>query len=79
VKSVEALVADILRREGGFTDNPADRGGPTNFGITHKTLARYKGRPVTKAEVKAMPMDLAVEIYLRNYYNGPPDPAVRVR
>ena len=30
---VEILVDAVIDREGGFVDNPADKGGPTCFGI----------------------------------------------
>ncbi len=32
----------VLRQEGGYADHPADPGGATNFGITRKTLARWR-------------------------------------
>jgi lysozyme family protein len=70
-KDVDTMIHDILRREGGFVDHPADRGGPTNFGITHKTLARYLGRDVSREDVRDLSRDLAVEIYRRAYYLEP--------
>lgn len=70
-QSVESMISDIIRREGGFVDHPADRGGPTNYGVTHKTLARYLGREVTRDDVRHMSRELAVEIYRRAYYLEP--------
>ncbi len=70
-KSIEAMIDDVIRREGGFTDHPADRGGPTNFGITQKTLARYLGRKVTRDDVRHLSRALAAEIYRRRYYLEP--------
>ncbi len=70
-KSVEAMIDDIIRREGGFVDHPADRGGPTNFGITQKTLSRYLGRKVTRDDVRRLSRELAAEIYRRAYYLEP--------
>jgi len=32
--SVEGVLNDVLRREGGFVDDPADPGGPTKHGIS---------------------------------------------
>lgn len=70
-RSVDSMISDIIRREGGFVDHPADRGGPTNFGITHKTLARYLGREVTRNDVRKLSRTLAAEIYRRAYYLEP--------
>jgi len=70
-RSVESMINDIIRREGGFVDHPADRGGPTRYGITHKTLARYLGREVTREDVQNLPRELAAEIYRRAYYLEP--------
>jgi lysozyme family protein len=69
--SVDEMIDDILRREGGYVDHPADRGGPTNFGITIDTLSRYQGRQALKSEVQSLSEDVARDIYERNYFYGP--------
>lgn len=63
----EQILADILRREGGFIHHPSDRGGCTNFGITLQTLSEWRGRPVTCSDVQALREQEARDIYLRNY------------
>lgn len=48
-------IDDIIRREGAaYTDHPADRGGPTKWGITQATLAAYRKIPVTPFDVAAL-------------------------
>jgi lysozyme family protein len=69
--SVEALIEDVIRREGGFVDHPADRGGPTKFGITQAALSHELGRAATRADVEALTPDRAKQIYGRDYYSGP--------
>ena len=51
MNAIEQILDDILRREGGYVNHPADRGGPTNFGITAQTLGNWRqlGRPTTTA------------------------------
>lgn len=69
--SVDIMIQGVLRREGGFVDHPDDRGGPTKFGITQQTLSKYYGHAATTAEVQSLTVEVAEEIYKRNYYFGP--------
>jgi lysozyme family protein len=66
------MIHDVIRREGGFVDHPADRGGPTKFGITQKTLSRALGRQATTEDVRRLTREIAAEIYRRTYYTNPP-------
>lgn len=68
---INAMIDDILRREGGFVDNPDDSGGPTKYGITIATLSRYIGRTASRSEVENLSEDVAREIYEKNYYIAP--------
>lgn len=65
-------LAQILKHEGGFADHPADPGGATNMGITHKTLARWRGvEPwwdLPKSEVSALTRAEAASIYKALYW-----------
>jgi lysozyme family protein len=75
-------LAQILRHEGGYVDHPSDPGGATNMGITHKTLARWRGIDpwwgLDKAEVRALTRTEAGAIYKALYWarcNGSQLPA----
>ncbi|MCH8520818.1 glycosyl hydrolase 108 family protein [Glycocaulis sp.] len=59
----------VLRWEGGYVDHPDDPGGATNFGITLATLQGWRGRAVTKADVKALTKAEAGEIYKARYWD----------
>ena len=65
----------ILEMEGGWTDDPYDPGGPTNFGITLATYARDKGVELTaanlaelKASLRAIPAATVRRIYQERYW-----------
>ena len=54
----------VLQFEGGFVDDPCDRGGKTNMGITQKFLDRYRHRAGVKArDVAALTPKEAVKLY----------------
>lgn len=69
----DEIISAILEREGGstYTDHPADKGGPTKFGVTQAALAAYRGRPVTPNEVRDMTEAEARAIYSKKYLEGP--------
>lgn len=64
---VDKILDDLIRREGGFVNNPADKGGPTKYGITQQTLSEWRGRPVTAGEVQQLTEQEAREIYTARY------------
>ena len=67
----DTILDAVIAREGGYVNNPADAGGPTNFGITLATLAAYRGRPATADDVRALTEAEAREIYRVRYIDGP--------
>ena len=64
---VDALIDDVIGREGGFSNHPADRGGATRWGVT-EAVARAHG---WHGDMRAFPRDKAVAIYRRLYWEGP--------
>ena len=65
------IIDAILRREGGFVDHPADRGGATKYGVTRKTLEAWRGEPVTAGDLRVLDEPEARLIYERLYIIGP--------
>lgn len=66
----ERTMSHVFAWEGGYVDHPNDPGGATNFGITRKVLARWRGKPsIPKQEVKDLTIREAAEIYRANYWN----------
>lgn len=55
-------IGPLLAREGGFVDNPADRGGATKFGISQRAHPGLDIANLTEADARA--------IYRREYWDG---------
>ncbi|WP_239023838.1 glycoside hydrolase family 108 protein [Salinicola corii] len=60
------LVTEVIDREGGYVDHPADRGGPTRYGIT-EAVARAEGYT---GDMRDLPLSLAIAIYERRYWDS---------
>jgi lysozyme family protein len=63
----DRLIDELIEREGGFVNHPADRGGATRFGIT-EAVARAHGYSGAMA---MLPRDEAAAIYRRLYWLRP--------
>lgn len=62
------VIDEVIRREGStYTNDPTDRGGPTKYGITQRTLSSYRGTQVTPEEVAALTEIEARVIYTHVY------------
>jgi lysozyme family protein len=68
--SYDAALSRLLVHEGGYTNHPADPGGPTNFGITIADYRRYVKPNATAADVRAMRVEDAKAIYRAQYWNA---------
>ena len=65
--NVDELIDNLIEREGGFSDHPADAGGPTCFGIT-EAVARAHGYD---GPMRRLPRSEAARIYKRLYWLRP--------
>ena len=67
--NIDESLPFILANEGGFSNDPADRGGATQFGITRAVLAAYRNKPVSIEDVKNLKREEAAQIYKTQYWN----------
>jgi lysozyme family protein len=62
----DEAVKELLKIEGGYVNDPTDRGGETNHGIT-VAVARANGY---EGAMAAMPVEAAKAIYRRRYWSS---------
>src|SRR6185437_6875907 len=70
LQSYDAALARLLVHEGGYTNDAADPGGPTNFGITICDYRKYLKPGASAADVKAMKVEEAKRIYRSKYWDA---------
>ena len=76
MKTVEQIAQEIVAREGGFVNDPADPGGATKYGVTIGTLHRL-GLDLTgdgiinTDDVRAMTPARAADIFIEHYFRAP--------
>jgi Putative secretion activating protein len=64
---VDELIDELIEREGDYANHPADKGGPTRYGIT-EAVARAHGYAGAMAK---LPREEAAAIYRRLYWLRP--------
>jgi lysozyme family protein len=65
--NIDKLLADLVKVEGGYVNDPRDSGGETNFGITIGT-ARANG---FSGSMRDMKKEDALTIYRNQYFHKP--------
>lgn len=63
-KTPQQLIDEVIVREGAYVNHPADRGGPTCWGIT-EAVARQHGYV---GSMKDLPRSQAAAIYYKRYW-----------
>ena len=76
MQNVKQIAQEIVAREGGFVNDPADPGGATKHGVTIGTLRRLgldltgDGRVMVE-DVEAMTRERATDIFIDHYFRAP--------
>ncbi|MFM2021640.1 MAG: hypothetical protein RJB02_1348, partial [Pseudomonadota bacterium] len=73
--NIDQLIDEVIAREGGFSNHPADRGGATRWGIT-EAVARRQGY---MDDMRTLPRSDAAAIYKKLYWKNPQFDAVAAR
>lgn len=70
-ENFDKMLKFVLLREGGYSNNPNDKGGETNKGITYQTYNSYrKSRGLSPRSVKYITDEEVRDIYYNNYYKA---------
>lgn len=69
-QSFDRALAAVLRHEGGYSNHPADNGGPTNKGITLSNFRRFVKADGTIADLKKLTTEQAGTVYRRQFWDA---------
>jgi murein L,D-transpeptidase YcbB/YkuD len=69
-RTVETALQKVAGIEGGYSNHPNDTGGPTNHGVTLKTLQGLKPG-ATLGDLKALDKAEAMDIFREEYVDKP--------
>lgn len=67
--NIEKLVPKILKWEGGFVDDPLDKGGATNKGVTIATFRQVFGQDKTVEDLKHLTNEQFMTVLKRFYWD----------
>jgi len=73
---INEITEEIIRREGGYVNDPDDPGGATKYGVTLGTMKRLgldinsDGR-INSRDVRALTRTQAAEIFKKQYFEAP--------
>ena len=65
----ETALKIVLQHEGGYGNDPADSGGPTNLGLTFEDMKQV-GLPATIEQIKSLTPETAAPIYKTLYWDA---------
>jgi lysozyme family protein len=66
--SYDTIITGVLVSEGVYSNDAGDPGGPTKYGITIWDGRAYWKKNATAADMKAMSLSVAKEIYRTKYW-----------
>ena len=65
----DKALTEVLKSEGGFTNNPKDPGGMTNLGCTKAVWEEHCGHPVDEKAMRALTPNDVGPLYKSKYWN----------
>ena len=68
LETFDEIIEVVLEHEGGYVDDPDDRGGATNWGVTQAVYEDFVGYKCDKEEIKNMDEETAKEIYHEKFW-----------
>jgi len=65
----DAAFSHVIKSEGGYVNDPHDKGGETNLGVTRIAWGEYLGRAIMDGEMKALTVDQVKPFYKKQYWD----------
>ncbi len=63
-------LAVILKHEGGYVNDPHDKGGMTNLGVTARVWDAWVGRMASEADMRGLTPAKVAPLYRAQYWNA---------